>query len=508
MKRGHVQVCAGVAAFILALGGCSDGKKNDDPKVKSGKQPTSSGPGKPPSTGRTAPMALKIGAAHMELIALNRTSPQAVTGRFRVVNEGKSPLDLKTALGYAGASGIGTPNPLPATGIGLIDGRNNKVYMPLETGYNTCLCSDTYRRPIPVGGDLDIYAAFPAPPNDVKNVTVVMPSAVPFQDVPLGNGPVQPVSGQLDPAKVKLKPPRILDLTSIAEGDEQSVDEDAKDREVRLSSDVLFNLNKADLTPNAERLLQQVGKQIDASTGAEVKVDGHADNSGNDAINQPLSERRAQTVADRLKGLVARQGVTYKPAGHGSKQPVAPNSDEGGRRKNRRVTITFARPVPPPVPSSGNPYQGKEGVLGSAGFTSPAAKDLKVEVNSLHRDSAGLTTLVWTMRNTGTAKVDFRTKFEKSYVLHGGQPPRRGPSMGGVMLYDPTSKMRFEPLFAASQACMCSSLSGDETKDSIGPGESVIYWGVFKVAPEAQAVEVQYPWDKAKDAVVSGLSIK
>jgi OmpA family len=122
-----------------------------------------------------------------------------------------------------------------------------------------------------------------------------------------------------------------------------------------------------------------VARQIDQSTTSTVKVDGYTDITGNDAINQPLSRRRAGTVAQRLRGLVRRQGVAFQTAGHGSKDPVANNTTEEGRRKNRRVTVTFTRPQPKPPagPSagSGQPFKWSPGdpvaVLGRASFTPP-----------------------------------------------------------------------------------------------------------------------------------------
>ena len=121
---------------------------------------------------------------------------------------------------------------------------------------------------------------------------------------------------------------------------------------------MLFAYDKADLTAKAKSVLKNVAKQIDASKGNLVKIDGYTDDSGSDAVNQPLSEHRAQAVVNAFKGMVTRQGLTYQAAGHGSQNPIAKNDDEAGRKRNRRVTVTFAKPVEqtqPPAASGGPP---------------------------------------------------------------------------------------------------------------------------------------------------------
>jgi outer membrane protein OmpA-like peptidoglycan-associated protein len=340
-----------------------------------------------------------------------------------------------------------------------------------------------------------------------------MPLTVPFQDMPIGNRPVEPLPDQtLDPADIPLAPPRILSVKSIAEGDESSVDEDADNRAVRLSSDVLFALDKADLTARAAGILEKVGKQIDASKGVTVKVDGYADNTGNDAINQPLSERRAEAVKMRLRTLVTRQGITYQSAGHGSKDPVAPNDVEEGRRKNRRVTVTFTPPSPAPPLSSptatGTPFRRSErdaSVLGSGRFPVAEAKDVKAEINNIHRDAGGLTILAWTVRNTGSVQVTVTTVFEAL------TRPIRGFGVGGVMLIDPVARMRYQPLVADNGQCLCTQLVFG-AKTVLGPGDSTTYSNVYKLPPETANVDIEIPWNVNTPgnhpATVKGIAVK
>ena len=70
------------------------------------------------------------------------------------------------------------------------------------------------------------------------------------------------------------------------------------------------------------------------------QIVGHTDASGSDSYNQSLSERRASSVANYLKG----QGVSEQRViaiGMGELRPIADNSTSDGRQANRRVEITM-----------------------------------------------------------------------------------------------------------------------------------------------------------------------
>lgn len=495
-----------MAALLTPISACSGGQ---DP----GASPKAVAPGEGSATSRPSreplgvvPMTLVDGRVHVQLIALGRTSNNSVTGQFRLNNDSSSEISLVRSL-YEGGQPLDRRN--AASGIGLLDGTGNKLYMPLWTTDGVCLCSDLSARVVPPGGTTDLYAVFPAPPVEVRRLSVVMPLTVPFQDVPIATGPVPPLPDQnIDPATASLAPPRILPVSSTVEGHEQSTDDDGGDRAVRLSSDVLFALNKADLTPRASVLLEGVARQINESTGNTVKVDGHTDTTGNDAINQPLSERRARTVSKRLQSLVTRQGVTFQVTGHGSQDPIASNSTEEGRRKNRRTTVTFTRPLPKPTApptSGGEPYtwtQGNPAVLGSATFTPPEAGGLKVEVNGLHRDATGVTVLVWTLRNPAGEPVNITSQFSKFRSLHVSD----FGTASGVELT--AGKLRYQPLRTSDSGCLCYQFIRSSGKPRIGAGEAATFMDVYKLPPELQTVDVQFPWGMSPGATVTGLTVK
>ena len=77
---------------------------------------------------------------------------------------------------------------------------------------------------------------------------------------------------------------------------------------------------------------------------ARVMIVGHTDDTGPDAVNNPLSLQRAQSVHDYL----AARGVSpthMQTAGRGEREPVADNTTESGRARNRRVEIYLREPA-------------------------------------------------------------------------------------------------------------------------------------------------------------------
>ena len=70
-----------------------------------------------------------------------------------------------------------------------------------------------------------------------------------------------------------------------------------------------------------------------------IDIQGHTDSQGTDAINNPLSMNRAQSVANYLNTCGVPASQFKNVSGFGSTQPVADNATEEGRQKNRRVEV-------------------------------------------------------------------------------------------------------------------------------------------------------------------------
>ncbi|MCM1312335.1 MAG: OmpA family protein [Bacteroides sp.] len=108
---------------------------------------------------------------------------------------------------------------------------------------------------------------------------------------------------------------------------------------VTFDSGILFATNKSDLNAAAKTSLSDFAKVLKTYNDADVAIYGHTDNTGTDAINNPLSEKRAQSVESYLRscGVAASQIAVVE--GKGSTEPVADNSTATGRTQNRRVEV-------------------------------------------------------------------------------------------------------------------------------------------------------------------------
>jgi outer membrane protein OmpA-like peptidoglycan-associated protein len=121
-------------------------------------------------------------------------------------------------------------------------------------------------------------------------------------------------------------------------GVERTADNQLK---VNVPSDFSFDVGRADIKPQMRPVLDQFAQGLDPNM--RVSVIGHTDNTGSDAVNDPLSRERANAVRQYL----ASRGVAttrVEIAGRGEHEPVADNASEAGRAQNRRVEIYLREP--------------------------------------------------------------------------------------------------------------------------------------------------------------------
>jgi outer membrane protein OmpA-like peptidoglycan-associated protein len=107
---------------------------------------------------------------------------------------------------------------------------------------------------------------------------------------------------------------------------------------LNIPSDISFDTGRADIKPNLRPILDQFASGLANQQDTEVRIVGHTDNTGSDAVNDPLSVQRAQSA----KNYLASRGVDPNRiaiAGRGEREPIADNSTEAGRARNRRVEI-------------------------------------------------------------------------------------------------------------------------------------------------------------------------
>lgn len=109
---------------------------------------------------------------------------------------------------------------------------------------------------------------------------------------------------------------------------------------LNMAGNVTFATNQSDIKASFYPVLNSVAEVLTEYDQTLVEVVGHTDSTGGDAINRPLSQRRADSVAGYLKSrnISAVRLSTY---GVGSDYPVATNDSAEGRQLNRRVEIAL-----------------------------------------------------------------------------------------------------------------------------------------------------------------------
>lgn len=127
------------------------------------------------------------------------------------------------------------------------------------------------------------------------------------------------------------------ELEAINDAQVESIN-DGQALKVTFESGILFATNSSTLNVNSQRALTSFAQSLINNPDTDIQIQGHTDSSGNDAINNPLSEKRADAVRSFLmsKGV---QGSRISAHGLGSTMPVADNSTSAGKAQNRRVEV-------------------------------------------------------------------------------------------------------------------------------------------------------------------------
>jgi OOP family OmpA-OmpF porin len=104
-----------------------------------------------------------------------------------------------------------------------------------------------------------------------------------------------------------------------------------------VTLDIEFDINKADIRPQYHDEVAKVGDFMVKYPTTTAVIEGYADEVGSDELNMQLSQRRAESVVKTLvdKFGIDRSRLTAK--GYGKNRPVASNTTDAGKQKNRRI---------------------------------------------------------------------------------------------------------------------------------------------------------------------------
>ncbi|WP_338700002.1 OmpA family protein [Streptomyces sp. Q6] len=144
-----------------------------------------------------------------------------------------------------------------------------------------------------------------------------------------------------------LAPAKVLDIKSVVEdlsGEERRTDTN-EDVTFALQAEVLFPKDSSKLNPDAKSRIQAIADEINTQKASTVRVFGFTDNLGSYAHGLTLSKKRAEAVHDALTAALGADGgnVTFQVRGYSEDYPIADNSSEQGRKKNRRVEVSFPK---------------------------------------------------------------------------------------------------------------------------------------------------------------------
>lgn len=129
-------------------------------------------------------------------------------------------------------------------------------------------------------------------------------------------------------------------LRKRLEGTGVSVTRDGNNIILNMPGNVTFDVDSSNIRTDFQEVLDSVALVMEEYEKTLIEVAGHTDSTGSADYNQALSERRAQSVANYLRGQGVQQ-QRFLVIGHGESQPIASNDSEQGRRQNRRVELTL-----------------------------------------------------------------------------------------------------------------------------------------------------------------------
>ncbi|MET9570764.1 OmpA family protein [Streptomyces virginiae] len=142
-----------------------------------------------------------------------------------------------------------------------------------------------------------------------------------------------------------LAPVKVLDIAEVVEdlGGEQRRQETNETVMMALQSEVLFPEDSAVFNAQAAARIQAIGNEINQSKATRIRVFGFTDDQGSYEHGKELSKQRADAVHNELAKTVTNPSVVFDVRGYSEDYPIADNGTEEGRKKNRRVEITFPR---------------------------------------------------------------------------------------------------------------------------------------------------------------------
>jgi OOP family OmpA-OmpF porin len=278
------------------------------------------------------------------LAALNRAGLSSWAGDLKYLSEG-TPLDQ--VLGEAGASLKGKSDhaaitvisdgePTDVVGREVPEQRSLDAAAALAKAYQGKVCIHTIQIGTDPGGAAFLQKLAKVTGCGSHRAASSLATAAAIQsfqrEVYLGGAPVaRAAEGDADGDGV-------LDSKDQCPGTPSGAPVDS--RGCWVIQGLNFATNSAEIEPAAAaRLTAEVVPVLQKNPDVRIEIDGHTDSRGNDAYNQKLSERRAESVRAYLAAH-GNEGSRLTARGFGETRPIAPNDTPENLRKNRRTELT------------------------------------------------------------------------------------------------------------------------------------------------------------------------
>lgn len=168
------------------------------------------------------------------------------------------------------------------------------------------------------------------------------------QPITIAGTPPPPLPPPPKPAEPPKPPPRV----------------ELRDNKIEFKEKIQFEVNKAVIKEESFSLLKDIGEVIKKNPQVKkLSIEGHASAEGDPKKNKKLSDDRAKSVMDHLVKKEGIDAARLTAKGWGSEKPIAPNENEEGREKNRRVEFLVTEQDVTAKKVEIDPATGKEKVV-------------------------------------------------------------------------------------------------------------------------------------------------
>lgn len=197
-----------------------------------------------------------------------------------------------------------------------------------------------------------------------ETAAVYLPEVPLVTGLPIVDGEIPSLGDETAPMDLgAVRSADVVPLHAVTHDLEAPVREERSEETVLvgIGADVLFDSSSAELSGEAEAVLDDAAARILAHEPGPVTVRGHTDDVDTDEFNLDLSRRRADAVADALGARIDTSEYPLTTEGLGESEPIAPNTTAEGRALNRRVELritTALKEEPAAAPEELPPFDG------------------------------------------------------------------------------------------------------------------------------------------------------